>query len=381
MVLLAGENGQGKTNLLEAVYMLAVARSPRSSSDRELVNWNAASEETYSRVAATVQRGGKPLRVQIDFRSTPSALPEEPEDDSEPSRRSPAGISVQKYLRVDGVPRRASGFVGQLNAVLFSAEDLELIYGTPSVRRRYMDILISQFDVAYLRALQAYQRVMTQRNSLLRSVRDGRSSPSELDFWDDQLVAEGVVIIQRRVETLRELSAAASPVHVALSGSDSRLALEYRPNVELSGESTPEAIERDFRRAMESRRGRELAQAVSVTGPHRDDLGALLDGMEVQAYASRGQARTVALAMKLAEAAYLRDQRRQEPVILLDDVFSELDPSRRAHVLETVSRYEQCIITTADEAAIGDEYLKRMARFTVRSGVVEPVTKASQDSD
>jgi DNA replication and repair protein RecF len=120
---------------------------------------------------------------------------------------------------------------------------------------------------------------------------------------------------------------------------------------------------------------------VSVTGPHRDDLGALLDGMEVQAYASRGQARTVALAMKLAEAAYLRDQRRQEPVILLDDVFSELDPSRRAHVLETVSRYEQCIITTADEAAIGDEYLKRMARFTVRSGVVEPVTKASQDSD
>lgn len=349
--------------------MLAVAKSPRSPTDRELVRRDVPGEEMYSRVAAVVQRNREPLRVQIDFKSVPNPSPEAEKAGAVVHR--PHAITVQKYLRVNGVPRRASGLIGQVNAVLFTADDLELIYGSPTTRRRYLDILISQVDSRYLRALQRYHRVVTQRNSLLRSIREGRSKPDELEFWDDELIAEGKVIMERRFQTVLEISKLAAPMHRELTGNGENLVLDYLPNVPVTGEASEEDIARDFRKAVEDRRVRELAQAVTVTGPHRDDLGLLIDGMDVQAYASRGQARTVVLSMKLAEAGYLRDQRRQEPIILLDDVFSELDPSRRIHILDTVGRYEQCFITAADTGVIAEEYLSKMSRFVVRRGIVE----------
>ena len=375
MVLFQGDNGQGKSNLLEAIYMLAVAKSPRASTDRELVRRQPVDEETYSRISAIVDRVAEPkedrddssLRLQIDFSSTPITI-----EDGSDNLGSIGGISVQKYIRVNGVPRRASYLVGQLNAVMFTADDLELVYGSPAIRRRYMDILISQMDQKYLRTLQRYQRVLTQRNSLLKAIREGRSQEGELAFWDEQLVSEGEYIIGQRRLCIQALSEMAAPIQQGLSGNGDPFQIIYQPNVSLNDCADQRAIGESMQAALLERRRRELAQGVTVTGPHRDDLVMLLGGMDVGAYASRGQSRTVVLAMKLAEAGYLKARRSQEPILLLDDVLSELDTQRREHILDQASQYQQSFLTTADVGNIDQHHLSAMTRYAVKSGTVQP---------
>ena len=373
MLLFKGENGQGKSNLLEAIYLLAIAKSARASTDRELVRKQSISADTYSRVAAEVDRNGDSLRLQVDFQSRltdPSNTEQDGEDDSRSYMES---ITVQKYFRVNGAPRRASGLIGQLNAVMFSADDLDLIYGSPSVRRRYLDILISQLDPGYLRSLQRYQRIVQQRNHLLKSLRVGSAMPAELEFWDEELIVEGSCIMARRITTVGRLSEVAGPIHWRLSGKGEALEVIYRPNVALTGDATAESLARDIRGAIEDRRQRETAQGVTVSGPHRDDLQVLVDGLDAGAYASRGQARTAVLALKLAEADYLKEQRGDEPVILLDDVLSELDAGRRAQVLEHLGAYQQTFITTTDLGPIEGRFLSEMQGSLVVNGHVEPM--------
>ena len=373
MLLFKGENGQGKSNLLEAIYLLAIAKSARASADRELVRKQSISADTYTRVAAEVDRNGDSLRLQVDFQSrltSPSNTEPAGEDDS-PSYMD--SISVQKFFRVNGAPRRASGLIGQLNAVMFSADDLDLIYGSPAVRRRYLDILISQLDPKYLRSLQRYQRIVQQRNHLLKSLRVGSAAPAELEFWDEELIAEGSCIMAQRITTVGRLSEVAGPIHFQLSGKGETMEVVYRPNVALTGDGTAESLAQDIRGAIEDRRGRETAQGVTVSGPHRDDLQVLVDGMDAGAYASRGQARTAVLAMKLAEADYLKEQRGHEPVILLDDVLSELDAGRRVQILEHLRAYQQTFITTTDLGSIEARFLSEMRGSLVVDGRVEPM--------
>ena len=368
MVLVQGGNGQGKSNLLEAIYMLAVAKSPRASTDREVVRMESVGGQTFSRVAATVRRGSEDLRVQIDLLGVPPSA-----EDRDPSngrgQRGLEGLPVQKLIKVNGVQRRAADLVGHVNAVMFGADDLELVYGRPAGRRRYMDMLISQLDNRYLKALQRYQRVLYQRNQLLKSIRQGRAGANELDFWNDELVKEGQYLIAQRAGTVRTLASLAGAAHGGLAAGAETLDLVYRPNV--SPGDTAEPAEENMRRTMEASQERELAQGVTVVGPHRDDLQILIDGMEAAAFASRGQSRTAVLALKLAEAQHLGEQRRQKPVLLLDDILSELDARRRAQVLDAAASYEQCFITTTDVDAVGDRFLGQMARFVVRDGRVE----------
>jgi DNA replication and repair protein RecF len=359
MVLVQGNNGHGKSNLLEALYLLVIAKSQRVSTERELVRQQSIGEEFFSQVAAVVQRRGGPVRVQVDFKNT---VTQTPSDDNE------GRVNVQKYVRVNGVPRRASDLVGEMNAVMFSAQDLDLVYGSPGVRRRYMDILISQVNREYLRAIQRYQRVVTQRNHLLKNIRERRSKPSELEFWDDELVESGSVVMARRLETLRTLSEVASPINLELTDDAERLQLVYLPSVELDSQNTADEIGDSIQKSLADVRTREIAQGFSVRGPHRDDFQLLLDGMDLGLYASRGQARTAILALKLAEAAYLRNVRQQEPILLLDDVLSELDASRRRMVLERASHYEQIFLTTADVDLIEPEFLSKMTRYVVERG-------------
>ena len=372
MVLLHGENGQGKSNLLEAIYILAIAKSPRASADRELVRWQPDQEETFAQVSATVRRGEDELRAQIDFRSLPPTTNGGKEtQDGSPRKQGLSTATVQKYIKVNGLPRRASELVGAVNAVMFSAEDLDLVSGSPAVRRRYLDILLSQLDRRYLTAMQRYQRIVYQRNHLLRLVREGSSGPDELAFWNDELVTEGKYIMAQRWHAVERLSGLAGPIHRELTGDLEGLEIIYQPSVPVGEDASQEGIAEGFRRAIQAQRLREIAQGVTVSGPHRDDLGLLIDGMDAGVYASRGQSRTVVLAMKLAEAQYLMDQRGQEPVLLLDDVLSELDAPRRTHVLDRVSRFEQCFISTADPDTIEDRFLSGMFRFVVRRGNVE----------
>lgn len=370
MVLVQGGNGQGKSNLLEALYMLAIAKSARASADRELIRRQGALEENHAQVSAVAERDGGRVRVQIDLMRKPLT---QKAVDQDPDKRDPAGEAVQKYLRLNGVPRRSSELVGEINAVMFSAQDLELVLGPPVVRRRYLDILISQVNTRYLKALQKYQRVVSQRNHLLKRVREGRSRPGELKFWDDELVAEGSYIMAQRSETVLTLSQSAASIHLELTGQGEELELVFRPSVETVVGGTVEQFGQSLRSALELQRDREVAQGFTVCGPHRDDLQMLLEDMDTGMFASRGECRTVTLAMKLAEAGYLRQQRGQEPILLLDDVLSELDAARRALVLDRASQYQQCFITTTDVEPIEEEYLSQMARFVVHGGQVEPV--------
>ena len=371
MTLVEGENGQGKSNLLEAVYMLAIGKSARASNDRELVLVTPGGEESYSQVSAVVQRDDDQLRAQIDFRTTPAVF----EDGGERADRSeavpPEAVTVQKYIRLNGVPRRASDLVGQVNAVIFSPEDMELVPGPPTVRRRYLDILMSQLDRRYLQALRRYNRVVAQRNHLLRQVREGSSTADQLAFWDGELVKEGAYIMTQRSSAVRKLSDLARPTHHLLSGGRDDLEILYRPSVQV-GAADGETPAAGFQRVLETQRAQEIARGVTVSGPHRDDLKLMLGGADAGVYASRGQTRTIVLAMKMAEARYLLEQGRQRPILLLDDVLSELDPRRRAHVLEQAALYEQCILTTADPGTIDAGSLSQMSRFVVKSGTVEP---------
>lgn len=363
-VLVQGNNGHGKSNLLEALYLLVIAKSQRVSTERELIRQQSIGDEFFSQVAAIVQRSTGPVRLQVDFKNTVTPTPNDDDEDR---------LNVQKYVRVNGVPRRASDLIGEMNAVMFSAQDLDLVYGSPGVRRRYVDILISQVDRDYLRAIQRYQRVVTQRNHLLKGIKEGRSKPSELEFWDNELVESGSIVMARRLETLHGLSDVAAPINLELTDDAERLELVYRPSVEIDSQTTVEEIDATMRSVLAGVRRREIAQGFSVRGPHRDDFQILLDSMDLGLYASRGQARTAILALKLAEAEYLRKIREQEPILLLDDVLSELDASRRRLVLERASHYEQIFLTTADVDVIEPKFFAKMTRYGVERGVLERI--------
>jgi DNA replication and repair protein RecF len=358
MTLFQGDNGAGKSNVLEAMYLLAVVRSPRASSDRELVRRINHEGEFYAQVAGNVERLQGSMDLQINFRTT----------NASGSAAGDVSMSVQKYFRVNGAPRRASALMGHLNAVIFSAGDLEVVYGAPSVRRRYLNILISQTDRAYLSTIQRYERVVRQRNHLLRRIRDGTGQVGELSFWDDELVKEGSEIVAQRLSTVQTLSEGARPIYADLSDGSENLTIEYKPNVSLPNDMTRESIAETLRGKLAERRGQELARGMTVTGPHRDDLALALNGMEAAAFASRGQTRTAVLALKLAEASYLREMRGQEPVILLDDVLSELDVARRDHVIGHASQYHQTLITTADADSIFRQLPPDTTRFQVEDG-------------
>ena len=365
MTLFQGENGAGKSNLIESQYMLAVARSPRASTDGELIRRTNGASEFYTQVGANVQRQDDAVNLQINFRSAIS--------DASASATQPA-LSTQKYFRVNGAPRRASALIGHLNAVMFSADDLDLVYGSPSVRRRYLNILISQIDNEYLRTIQRYERVVRQRNFLLKQIREGASQVGELAFWDDQLVTEGSRIMAQRVATVNALSGGAMPIYTNLSGGGERLTVEYQPNVEMPPDSASAITIADELRAQLAKRQRqELARGITVTGPHRDDVALALDGLDAAGFASRGQSRTAVLALKLAEGAYLRLKRGQEPVLLLDDVLSELDAIRREQVLGLAAQYHQTLITTADADAIAAQLPSEAARFNICAGLVRPL--------
>ena len=341
--MLLGRNGEGKTSLLEAMYMLAIARAFRVDNEYEVINWEASDEEGNALVGGTVQKGDEKLKVYIGYQCI------WPADSSQAHPGSKNNLRVRKEIRVSRIKRTATELVGLVNAVLFTAEDIELVQGPPSLRRRYMDILISQVDRSYLKSLQRYQRVLQQRNRLLRALQEKRAEEDELQFWNQELVNEGSSISSRRAEVMAALGDFCRENHAELTTESETLIVEYRPSVPISRTDNGESgIRENFLDTLESRKDKEKALGMTVVGPHRDDFCLLIDGRDMGKYASRGQARTLALTLRLAEAAYLSASSGEGPVVLLDDVLSELDPPRRSCVLAKTGSYEQVIISTTE---------------------------------
>ncbi len=369
-------NGQGKSNLLEAVYLLSVAKSPRASHDRALVAWDVMANGGHSQIVGVARSNEQTTKVQIDYEAQPgNGGPGDPANGD--------SMSVQKSLRVNGVKRSASDFVGALNVVSFAVEDLELVTGGPAVRRRYLDILISQGDPTYLKALQRYQRVLTQRNNMLRLIRDRRASLDELLFWDERLCEEGAAIIEKRAVAVDRLRDAALASHSNLADGDESLGLEYLPALgpalgssgfSGSGESMTTAhLAAALSESLGVLRDRETARGVTTVGPHRDELEITLAGRSAAAFASRGQARTIALSLKHAEGRLVSESTGRSSILALDDVLSELDEKRRRLVLEAASAYEQVLLTTTDFLFVEPGYLANAETFTVDGGAVSRV--------
>ena len=292
-----GPNAQGKTTLLEAVYLLCIARSFRAENEREVVNFEAAKAGQQALVDGTIEKDGQRLRVIIGYQPT-----QRMGQDS-----NGLNYNVRKEIRVNRLRRTAGELIGEVNAVLFSAADIELVQGPPSGRRRFLDILLSQADSTYLKGLQRYQRVVQQRNQLLRLLKEGRAQSDELTYWDDELVREGAQITWRRYLAMRQLTDACVRHHEDLSGPEETLEVEYRPSVLLAGDVGE--VEDNFREALAAAVHRERARPVTAVGPHRDDFSMTIDGVDMGVFASRGQARTLALALRLAEAEYLASVR------------------------------------------------------------------------
>ena len=372
VVVFFGANAQGKTTLLEAVYLLAIARSFRAENEREVVNFEAAAQIGSSLVTGTVIKKDERVQVVVGYQASRSSNGEDGSSGSI-SQNSTGnvdlnGTSVRKQIRVNRVRRTAAELVGTVNAVLFSAEDIQLVQGPPSGRRRFLDVLISQADPMYLKGLQRYLKVVQQRNQLLRLLRDGRAQADELAFWDVELVREGAWITWRRREAMRELAEFCGEHHPQLAGPGEEFQLAYQPSVP-PGE-TLQQTEEMFDQSLAAAARRERATASTAVGPHRDDFDLLINGVDMGTFASRGQARTLALALRLAEASYLASVRGEGPIVLLDDVLSEMDAQRRSRVLEKASQYQQCLITTTDVAPLRGFFGLSAAYFTVANGDV-----------
>lgn len=313
--LMVGENAQGKTSLLEAVYLLGTSRSFRAAHDAELVRWGGES----SRVHARLRRDdGVPRDLDIRW------------------SRAERGRLSREVLRNRLPVRRLSDFLGEVPLALFVPGDLALVQGGPEARRRYLDLLLCKLYPAYLGALARMQQVLRQRNELLR--RKPAPSTADLEPWDRQLAATAAVVSARRGAAVAELGREADALFRHLSDAPAELSLEYRP--------CGPGSEEEFLAVLAARRREELARGTSLLGPHRDDLELLLEGRSLRRFGSQGQQRSAALALRLAEARFLGAVSGEGALVLLDDCFSELDPGRRARLLEILREWRQVFVTT-----------------------------------
>ena len=324
-----GRNGQGKTNLLESVALLALSASPRARRDAELIG--PLGDE--ARVAARIESGGRPTEIEYSVSRS----------ETERTRRS---------ITVNGAPRRAVDLPGHFRVTLFWPDDLSLVKSGPEHRRRLLNQLLVQVEPGYARSLARYGRVLEQRNSLLKQVAAGEQPAAALEVWDEELARVGSAIAEARAGVVADLDRHAGSQHPRLAGGES-LSLRYL--------GPPE----DLAAAVQKSRAEDLRRGVTTVGPHRDDIEVVLDGRDARAFASQGQQRSAVVSLKLAEAAIIQERTGEPPVLLLDDVLSELDPHRRLALLERVGEQEQVIITSVEagpfpQGSMADAVVRRI---------------------
>ena len=351
--VIVGQNAAGKTNLLEALVVLSLGRSHRARADQDLVRWGAP----VARVEATVSR--EPLSEAEEILEVALATPT-------------AAVRVRKQVRVNGVPRRAAALSGMLRSVLFAPESMSLVTGAPSLRRDELDDLASQLHPSHGRTLATYGRALVQRNSLLRLIREGSATADQLPYWDRVLVEEGGAIVERRHAVLDELAPPLASAHVEIAPGEDGLALTYETNAPAGpGETPADAL----RRRLAETADKEVWNGQTLVGPHRDDIRFLLGGRDLAVFGSRGQQRTAILALKLAELDLLARGDGVAPLLLLDDVFSELDPERRAHLVRRIRALPQTFITTTALEDLDPGLVAESTAWRVTAGRLERLAR------
>ncbi|MDX2161746.1 MAG: DNA replication/repair protein RecF [bacterium] len=374
-IVLHGENAQGKTSLLEAIYYLAASKSPYTSSDRQLIHWRTEQDSLpYARVSAEVcAQNGLIHRIEITL-----MLERTPNENA---------LRLRKVIKLNGVEKRVMDIIGLFNVVLFLPQDLTLVEGTPGDRRRFIDDTLGQVDAAYLNALETYEKVLPQRNALLRRIAERHAKPGELDYWDKQLIQAGAVIIAGRQRFLREMETDAQRAHDDLTGGREMLTLRYVPSftptfegdgqlsfetlgLDLHRELRSDEIAPQFAERLKHELPESLARGATLSGPHRDELRLMINERDAGLYGSRGQARTAVMALKLAELSWMRDRIGEPPVLLLDEVVAELDARRRAFLLSRIDGAAQTVVTTTELDIFTPAFIDRATVWRVEAGQI-----------
>jgi DNA replication and repair protein RecF len=377
-ILLLGDNAQGKTSFLEAIYFLSTFTSLQASHQRELINFLAAREPlAVTRITAEYQRAGKNNRLEVRIIQ---------------EKNGNGDIRVRKEILLNGTQQKTQTTIGHFNAVLFLPHMLNIISGSPVERRRYLNLALSQTDLRYTTALSAYNKLVTQRNALLKNLWQNRSNDlKQLDYWDEQVAKTGATLIYARIEAIQEIEHLAALAHYELTRGQEVLRMIYRPaydpHVEPSQQmlldiATPinrtafseEIIAQGFQEALLAARKEEILRGVTTMGPHRDGLHFLSNGIDLGAYGSRGQIRTALLALKIAEISWMKEKTGHWPVLLLDEVLAELDPHRRDDLLSRISQLEQALLTTTDIDLFNHDFSQNATQWQLYDGQVDKST-------
>lgn len=331
--ILYGENAQGKTNILEAIYLGGTTKSHRGSKDREMIKFGM--DEAHLRIV--IEKHDIPHRIDLHLKKNKA-----------------------KGVAIDGIPiKKQSELFGMLNLVFFSPEDLYIIKDGPGQRRRFLDLELCQLDKVYLYHLTNYNKALLQRNNLLKQIGFNRELLDTLYLWDMQLVEHGMYITQARDQFIQMLNELTYPIHKKLTGDREELVLQYEANV----------LANEFEEKLLKTRERDITQKMTNVGPHRDDMSFMSNGIDIRKYGSQGQQRTAALSCKLAEIDLVKKMIKDNPILLLDDVLSELDRGRQNHLLNSIGNIQTVITCTGLEEFVNHRFDTNKI-FYVENGTV-----------
>lgn len=374
--LLVGDNAQGKTTLLEAIYFLSTFTSFHASSDRQLISFTAPENGiAVGRIIGVFHRRDSEHRIEARLIREPNGVN--------------GNLRFRKEVLLDGVKRKVREVIGAFNAVIFLPQMARIIEEGPSERRRYLDMLISQVSPRYVAHLSDYAQTLTQRNALLKQLADRGGDPGQLAVWDGMLARHGAHIIYERIQAIREVETEAKRVHYDLTHGQEILRLDYQPAydplsapegqmalpVSIAADRSSfsvEEIDAGLLKALKKLQREEISRGVTTIGPHRDELRFLSNQVDLGDYGSRGQGRTALLALKVAEVAWLHQRTGEWPVLLLDETMSELDTKRREDLLAALAECDQAILTSTDIAMFDPSFVQRHPVWRVAGGVVRP---------
>ncbi|GEN56403.1 DNA replication and repair protein RecF [Halolactibacillus alkaliphilus] len=342
--VIIGENAQGKTNLMEAIYVLAFTKSYRTSKDKELVMW----DESYAKIEGTVFKRNYHIPMEMQFQSK-------------------GKTAKLNHLE----QKRLSHYIGALNVVMFAPEDLNLVKGSPQVRRRFIDMEIGQVKPVYIYHLGQYQKILKQRNHLLKDLQRRKTTDiTMLEVLTDQLITHASEILIRRFLFLDLLLKWARPIHQGITQNKETLTIDYDTSIEVEKTAPIETIKQIYQETFKHNQQKEIDRGTTLYGPHRDDLIFYVNGRNVQTFGSQGQQRTTALSLKLAEIELIKNEVGEYPVLLLDDVLSELDRHRQSHLLNTIKDKVQTFVTTTSVNDIEHQTIQTATIFHVDNGQV-----------
>lgn len=316
-ILITGENGKGKTNILEAIYLLSVGKTFRGAHQEDLIKWGM----DYFTVKGALQKGDNPdpddiQRLEVNFCTYPRKI---------------------KTFRINDVKKSHAEYLGEFVTVLFHPKDLNMLYLEPSLRRKYLNLLLSQTDKYYLEALSAYTRILKQRNALLDEIQDGARHRDDLDTWDEKIAEAGTILIEKRKRLIDYFNNKLQALYRKISGGKETLEIKYKTSI-----ADPE----NYLRTLKLKRDKDVRYGTTSIGPHRDDITFILNEKPIEEFASRGEFRTILIALKITEISYIKRIKNHYPVLLLDDVFSELDEQRQAHLFKAIEPCQTIITTT-----------------------------------